>query len=332
MNYRNWIKTNKWELAIALYLILLFVSHQTFTPNLYFFRELTAKPIFRLCLLGLAIYSYYAKFPRNLIILLAIVFLLTEYHAWGNYSWEFFDTNTAVTFIKKAGSNLYLTYPSPTAAGQPVSLSEPHGDFGGQMWTLNVATDGVTMSPVKATLDLSGELKMVEDKDSANKWTITEVEKVLVEDKMQTIDTENAKTITGVKDLPCKNNMMQYAKIKLGDKYLTADTSGHLSLSTDDSDNIWYIFKCMPDDKPVTDLVEPATKDIDTTKEEPASVKLETTDEQPKGCLENYENALGLQGNKLDEILNQLRTDTPIGKAYRTCSDGLCYYDKSPVV
>jgi len=329
----NWLKNNKWEVCLTIYLVLLFVSHHTFTPNLSFFREMTAQPLLRMAFLGLVLYSLYnyTKFRPHVVYLLVILFLLTEYHARGSYPWEFFENNMEITFIKKAGSNLYLTYPVPTTSGQLISLSEPHGDFGGQMWQLNVdTTGGITMSPFTTAstkidsdgaLNLNGELKMVEDKDAANKWTMTEVVKTLVEEPMQIIDTDNAKALTGIKDVPCKTKTVQYAKLKFGDKYLTANTDGQLDLSTADSDNIWYIFKCLPNDKP-EDLEKPATEVTDD--------KIETIEAQPKGCLENFTN--DGKGVSLNELLNNFRTDTPIGKAYRNCSDGLCYYEKIPKI
>lgn len=331
----DWLKNNKWEVCITIYLILLFISHHTFTPNLAFFRELTSQPLLRMSLLGLVIYALYnySKFRPHVVYLLIILFLLTEYHARGSYQWEFFQNNLEITFIKKAGSNLYLTYPVPAGSGQLISLSEAHGDFSGQMWQLNVdTTGGITMSPFTtdstkvdgAIIDLNGDLKMIEDTNSTNKWTMTEVVKTLVEDSIQTIDTDNAKTLTGIKDVECKTNTNQYAKLKFGDQYLTANSTGQLALSETDSDNIWYIFKCMPNDKPV-DLETPAEK---VTEED--SNKIETITDQPKGCLENFMNSD--KGVSLNELLNQFRTDTPIGKAYRNCSDGLCYYEKIPKI
>jgi len=324
MNYRNWIETNKWELCISLYLIMLFVSHNTFTPNLTFFRQLTSNPLFRLLLLVLVLYSLYFRFPRHIIVLLIIILLLTEYHAWGNYPWEFFENNTTFTFIKKAGLNLYLTYPTPTNNGQLVSLSEPHGDFGGQMWQINVDTNGMLLSPYgnTASMNLNGELKLMADKDNINKWSIIEVEKPLIEDAIQTIDSTNVKTITAIKDQTCKSNSTEYAKLKFGDKYLTANGSGQLSLSTNDSDNIWYIFKCLPSDKP-TDVVTPTIPIIDNINNTPSTTGPDQI--QDEGCLENF-----TMRNSLNELLNEFRMDTPIGKAYRNCSDGLCYYEKLP--
>ncbi len=334
MNYRNWVTENKWELCISLYLIMLFVSHHTFTPNLTFFRQLTSNPLFRLFLLVLLLYVLYnrSRFPRHIIILLIIILLLTEYHAWGSYPWEFFENNTTVTFIKKAGLNLYLTYPIPTNNGQLISLSEPHGDFSGQMWQINVDTNGMLLSPFNNTdsMNLNGELKLAVDKDNINKWSIIEVVKPLIEDSIQTIDMTNVKTITAIKDQTCKNNSTQYAKIKFGDKYLTANGSGQLSLSTNDSDNIWYIFKCLPSDKPITDVVTPSIPLIDNINNpnNPNNSNTTSTPDQiqDEGCLENFTT----MRNSLNELLNEFRTDTPIGKAYRNCSDGLCYYEKLP--
>ena len=237
MNYLLWIRQNRWELLLAAYIIILFASHHTFTPDLYWFRELTNYPLFRIAFLALTTYLVYDLFTHrttsnrytNLIGLLTIAYLLTEYHAWNRFPWEFFENGNTepMIFLKKSGNNLFLTYTNQP--NNKVTLSEPHGDFGGQIWKLSVDGSSVSLAPYSEgesndyTLSeggsndytLSEGLELVSG--DSKTWTIEIVDKSTLSNDIITRDDDNVKNFTGGDDAPCAKSDVSYIKLKSTD-------------------------------------------------------------------------------------------------------------------
>jgi len=395
MNYLLWIRQNQFELVIAAYLILLYVSHHTFTPNLFWFRNLTTNPIFRLGFLALVIYYLYNLYIGNiknnmrqarLASLLVIAYLLTEYH--GRTGLEFFENvdengNFPFVFIKKSGQNLFLTYTEEPSKN--ISLSNPIGNFNGQMWQIQTDGGQIMLSPYnmneKSSFTLNSSLQLSSGDSTqigsdsgsgagSNLWTIEMLDQTAVDQDTQAKDDGEVSSLTGGENAPCQDKEVHYVKLKYtgsGDQqntYLSAnkDQGFQPTLSTEDTDNIWLVYKCQPakdkslsiavastaiatptdTDTPSTDTNTPSTN---TNTLSTNTIPTTSTDTPPqdmtsdKKCLgiETFTNTKLnhnqsifdhiLRNNDLNAYLNNFKTDTPIGKAYKKCADGICYND-----
>ena len=408
MNYLLWIRQNQFELVIAAYLILLYVSHHTFTPNLFWFRNLTTNPIFRLGFLALVIYYLYNLYTGNiknnmrqarLASLLVIAYLLTEYH--GRTGLEFFENvdengNFPFVFIKKSGQNLFLTYTE--VPSKNISLSNPIGNFNGQMWQIQTDGGQIMLSPYnmnkKSDFTLNSSLQLrngdstqtgsgstqtdsgstqtdsgsTQTDAGSNLWTIEMLDQTAVDQDTQAKDDGDVSSLTGGENAPCQDKEVHYVKLKYTgsgnqqNTYLSAnkDQGFQPTLSTEDTDNIWLVYKCQPAKDKSLDVAVASTNTIPTTSiatlstdtpsaplDTPVTNTIPTTSiDTPSQDVTSDKKCLGietftntklnqnqfifehtLRNNDLNAYLNNFKTDTPIGKAYKKCADGICYND-----
>jgi hypothetical protein len=281
-NCLNWIKNNQYEVIIALYLITLYISHHTFSPNLYWFRNITSLLLFRVAFLILVLYALYHLYTKRLSLtsrfgklcaLLVISLLLTEYHAHG--SWEMFENGKNVSvFIKKSGENLFLTISGDTA-----TLSQgASGDLSSQIWTLSPGIGN------NITLGSSGDKYLTSDftiKSSIDipQWTLETVSNDDIDSTIRKTDESQVENLTGPDQKPCESKDITYVRLKTSGGYLT-NVDGQLKLQEKDTDSspstIWYLFKCFPSVTTTSNTSDTSTNS--TTSDTTSDTTANTTD------------------------------------------------------